>query len=63
MKEEFVTVDGVSREYPGEFALDLGVDIEGLAVGLELDGFGMILPVKASWARCFRCIFLVLLAA
>ena len=60
MKEEFVTVDGVSREYPGEFALDLGVDIEGLAV---LDGFGMILPVKASWARCFRYIFLVLLAA
>ena len=54
MKEVFVTVDGVSREYPGEFALDLGVGIEGLAVGLELDGFGMILPVKASWARCFR---------
>lgn len=56
MKEEFVTVDGVSREYPGEFALDLGVDIEGLAV---LDGFGMILPVRASWARCFRYIFLL----
>lgn len=52
-------MDGVSREYPGELALDLGVDIEGLEVGLgfESDWLGMMLPARASWAKCFRYIF------
>lgn len=54
-----MTVEGVSREYPGELALDLGVDIEGLEVGLglESDWLGMMLPARASWAKCFRYIF------
>lgn len=54
-----MTVDGVSREYPGELALDLGVDMEGLEVGLgsESDWLGMMLPARASWAKCFRYIF------
>ena len=54
-----MTVEGVSKEYIGELALDLGVDIEGLEVGLglESDWLGMMLPARASWAKCFRYIF------
>ena len=57
MKEEFSTVEGVSREYPGSLDLDVDIDVElVLALALGLDGFGMILPVRASWARCLRYI-------